>query len=307
MFGFVILSHKSPGQLLRLCETLNHLHDTPPIACHHDFSQAELDQKLFPSNVHFVENWVTTGWGKWSLVEATLRGLRLLYSVADPDYFILLSGADYPIAKASAILEDLEQSGADAFIDAFPVEESLAGNVPQGSPLLAHHREPYNLKLERNRYIRAQLKIPIIRLRPPQHSSTQERYPRLGRYTMTLPMDSLSSPFDDDYKCYAGSQWFSANRKVARKILNPNSRDLKLQRYYRSRVNSDESYFQTVICNDNSLSYWDKSFRYLIWHGAHPIDLGVDQFQDIAESGLHFARKFNPEDPVLDMIDEHLK
>ncbi|MEO9467880.1 beta-1,6-N-acetylglucosaminyltransferase [Parasphingorhabdus sp.] len=307
MFGFVILSHKSPGQLLRLCETLNRLHNAPPIACHHDFSQAELDQKLFPPNVHFVDNWVTTGWGKWSLVEATLRGLRQLYSVSDPDYFVLLSGADYPIATASKIHADLEQSGADAFIDAFPVEESLAGNVPQGSPLLAHHRARYNLELERNRYIRAQLKIPIIRFRPPQHSSTLERYPRLGGTTVTLPFNSPSSPFDRTYRCYAGSQWFTGNRKVANKLLNPNEKDLKLQRYYRSRINSDESYFQTVICNDDSLSYQDKSFRYLIWRGAHPIDLGVEQFQDIIGSGLHFARKFHPDDPVLDMINEQLK
>lgn len=306
MFGFVILSHKSPGQLLRLCETLNHLHDTPPIACHHDFSQAELDQKLFPSNVHFVENWVTTGWGKWSLVEATLRGLHLLYSVADPDYFVLLSGADYPIAKASKIYADLEKSGADAFIDAFPVEESLAGKVPQGSPLLAHHREPYNLKLERNRYIRAQLKIPIIRLRPPQHSSTQERYPRLGGMTVTLPFNAPSSPFDKNYRCYAGSQWFTGNRKVANKLLNPNQKDLKLQRYYGSRTFPDESYFQTVICNDPDLVYLDKPFRFLVWMGAHPIDLGVDEFQQMMESGLHFARKINEAEPVLDLIDKHL-
>lgn len=306
LFGFVILSHNSPNQLLRLCDTLTELYGPSPIACHHDFSQSDLDKNLFPANVHFVEKWTTTGWGKWSLVEATLSALKLLYSAADPDFFFVISGADYPTAKVDKVRQDIAKSDADAFIDAFPLEVALRGEFTPGDPHLAHHREPYNLKLERNRYLRAQLKVPILRFRPPQHSTTTEGYPRLGALTLAMPFNTPLSPFDDNYRCYVGSQWFSGNRKVALKLLNPKPKDLQLQRYYQARTNPDESYFQTVICNDSELAFEDRTYRYLIWHGAHPIDLGVNEYNEIIESEAHFSRKFGANGEVLDMIDNYM-
>jgi hypothetical protein len=52
--GFAILSHGDQRQLRRLVDGLNLHYGDPPIACHHDFSQAPLDTTLFPSNVRFV-------------------------------------------------------------------------------------------------------------------------------------------------------------------------------------------------------------------------------------------------------------
>jgi len=283
MFGFVILSHRSPGQLLRLCRTLNTLYGDPPIACHHDFAQSAIDTAGFPPNVHFVRPSITTAWAKWSLVEATLAALRLLYDVADPDHFYVTHEAD-------------------AFIDAFALREALSGNVVIGDAHLAHHRAPHNLALERDRYLRARLKIPIVRFRPPAHSTTAERYPRLGGLTVVLPFPAPRSPFGNGYECYVGSQWFTGNRKVAHRLLNPSPKDRKLQRFYRSRVVPDESYFQCVICNAPELVWKNRTFRYASWDGAHPIDLGVANIDAV----MHFARKFREDDPALDLLDRHL-
>ena len=306
MLGFVVLSHKAPNQLLRLCRTLNKLYDNPPIACHHDFSQAELHKNLFPTNVHFVEEWMVTGWGKWSLVAATLSALRLLYTIADPDYFFTISGADYPTARPESVRRDLLQSGADAFINAISLKEALSGNVKAGDAHLAHHRLPHNIALERDHYLRAQLKIPILRIRPPKHSTTVEPYPRLGAMTVALPFDTPFSPFDENFQCYVGSQWFTGNRKVAAKLLNPAGKDLHLQKYYQKRVIPDESYFQTIICNDPDIVYEDRTFRYASWHGAHPVDLKLKDLHDIMDSRAHFSRKFGPDTAIRDAIDRDL-
>lgn len=306
MFGFVVLSHRSPKQLLRLCTTLNKLYNNPAIACHHDFQQQMFDTSSFPPNVRFVTPSIATAWAKWSLVEATLAALKLLYDSADPDIFYVISAADYPTASLKKVMTDLERSDTDVCIDAFPLREALAGHPTIGDLHLAHHREAHNLALERGRYLNMQLRVPIIRLRPPVHSTTTERYPRLGRLTFALPFASPISPFDRSYKCYVGSQWFTGNRNAAQSLLNPSRKDLSLQAYYRSRVVPDESYFQTVLCNNHSLSWSNMTYRYANWHGAHPIDLTEDNFFAIVESGAHFSRKFDEGDPVLDKLDAFL-
>lgn len=308
MLGFVILSHRSPKQLLRLCRTLSRLYGDPPIACHHDFAQHMFDPCDFPSNVRFVLPSIATAWAKWSLIEATLAGLKLLYDEASPDVFYVISAADYPTASAETVIADLARSNADVHIDAFPLRTALNGDAPTREALvgdlhLAHHRAPHNLSLERDRYLNAQLRIPIIRLRPPAHSTTTNRYPRLGGVTIALPITAPASPFNRSYQCYVGSQWFTGNKRVAYKLLHPAARDSKLQRYYRSRIVPDESYFQTVLCNDKSLLWENRTFRYAQWDGAHPIDLTEHDLDAILASGAHFSRKFREDDPVLDQID----
>ena len=121
--AFVLLSHREPAQLLRLVTTLNRLYDDPPIACHHDFSQCPLDTANFPGNVRFVTASIRTGWAKWSVVRAMLAALRLLYDHADPDWFILLSGADYPIRDAAAVRAE----GVD--IDLFTIDGKTDGDA----------------------------------------------------------------------------------------------------------------------------------------------------------------------------------
>lgn len=44
---------------------------------------------------------------------AASRALRLLYQNAAPDWFILLSGADYPTAPAEKVVKELKSSGMD--------------------------------------------------------------------------------------------------------------------------------------------------------------------------------------------------
>jgi hypothetical protein len=306
-FGFIILSHKAPEQVFRLCDTLGKLYGDPPIVCHHDLSQAPMDRSRFPGNVKFVKEWIRTGWGRWSVTEATLRAVRVLYDEDEgPDHFFLISGADYPTSRPETVSADLRRIGADAFIDCFSVVETMRGKVRKGETHLSHHRAGWNLPIVAKRYMHAQVRIPIVRFRPHKLTSTKESYPRLGAITQALPFPSLSSPFDNTYRCWAGSQWFSANRKVARKLLNPSSKDRHLQRYYLNRNMPDESYVHTVVCNDPDLTHHDGPFRWLKWHGAHPLWLGTDDFDDIVASKAHFSRKFKPNDPVLDRIDEFL-
>lgn len=327
--GFVILSHNNPAQLLRLVRCLQRIYDGPSIAIHHDFGQSSLSQDDFPPGVQFVRPHVKTRWGKFSLVVAALRALELLYRSATPDWFVLLSAADYPTMPAARVLEDLTSCGVDALLDYREVPKlsdarhkivyrlsiskysvSLVSSsfdppypIPE-NPALRHLVLPRNLDLAWRRYIALKVWCPVIRSGP-----------RIGRYTLYLPFDDWRAPFTHDFRCFYGDQWFTANHKVAQILLNPTEIHLRLRRHLRSRNDiSDECYYQTILGNEVGLRVSHATRRFVDWSesaggpqgGAHPRVLGSDDLPAIISSKAHFARKFAPESPVLDALDKML-
>src|SRR5262245_10249496 len=96
--GFVLLTHNKPYQALRLVKRLNYMFGAPPIAWHHDFTQCHLPLESMANSTLLVRPNFQTGWARFSVVDAMMSALKLLFeSKSPPDWFILLSGADYPI------------------------------------------------------------------------------------------------------------------------------------------------------------------------------------------------------------------
>lgn len=304
LIGFIILSHQEPGQLNRLVGTLNSLYDRPPIACHHDSSQVPIATSDFPANVTFVEPSIKTGWGKFSVVEATLSALRRLYEKSDPDWFTLLSPSDYPIAPAAQVRADLAASHADALMDFREPgmdEHQAAARFGPRNPMLAHFEAASNRAMTPRRYLAAQIWLPALR--------REKHGLRLGRNTISLPFKDPFRPFAPDFRCYYGDHWFSGSRRAAEALLNPTAREIRLGKYLRRRASADECYYQSVLCNRADLTVVRDNRRYAQWNGggAHPVALGCADLDAMMGSGAHFARKFAPGDPVLDRIDALLR
>jgi hypothetical protein len=316
--GFVILSHNNPQQLRRLVLCLQRAYDNPPIAIHHDFGQSSLRQEDFPSDIQFVTPHLKTRWGKFSLVAAALRALELLYQKTVPDWFFLLSAADYPTMPAEKVAQELAASGVDALLDyrevpnlfdprhkiryklsikkyytcfvssqfgsAFPMPEN---------PALKAFMMPKNVELAWRRYIAANVWFPV---------------PQLGRYTVYLPFDDWRAPFTPDFKCFWGDQWFAGSRNAAKILLNPTDKHVQFRRHLRRRDDvSDECYYQTVLVNTPGLKISKATRRFCDWpDGAHPKVLSLHDLPAIISSDAYFARKFGPDAQVLDEIDKML-
>ena len=300
--GFVLLSHREPRQLLRLVETLNRLYDDPPIACHHDFSQCALDVDAFPGNVRFVQPSIRTGWAKWSVVRAMLAALRLLYDHADPDWFVLLSGADYPIRDGASVRAELAALRADALIDFRQVgdtEQSARDRFGPRNPELGQFESDGKRRLKWSHYEGAELWFPIVRF------NDAGRRVRPGRYTLHLPFATPFSPFARRFPCFYGDHWITANARVARLLLTPSAQHLRVQKHLSMRAIPEECYYQTVLCNEPGLTLVRDNHRYAQWNGggAHPQTLTEADLGAIRASKAHFARKFAHDDPVLDRID----
>jgi hypothetical protein len=271
--GFLLLTHDRPQQMLRLVRRLNVMYDDPPIVCHHDFGRCDPDVARFPGNVRFVRPHVPTEWGRFSVVRAILAGLRLLFAGPDaPEWFTLLSGADYPAARASRVLADLASSGVDAFLHHFPVDAAAP-------------RDSWG-RTAVNRYLRYEFNVYYLnrRLRPSWRPLSLP--PWLSRPFL---------PFSRSFRCSAGWVWLSANARAVRALLDFHDSRPALARHYAGKWCVDESYFHCILCNDRSLKLVNDCKRYTVWDegSAHPRTLGLADVPQVLASGCHFARKFD--------------
>ncbi len=291
--GFVLLTHRNPRQIFRLIETLNRLFEDPRIVCHHDFSKNVLTKPKELTNVIFVQPHVETQWGGFSLVEATIKAFKVMYADPNsPDWVVLLSGSDYPIKSSARILHDLSKSPYDVHISHEIINFK--------------DRKTEWHKMCYSRYCNVKFRIPFL-----------DKKLNLIKKRISLKHPLLTKPFlpfSDNFKCYAGKQWFCCNRKAAIYLTEFHEKNTPFTAHYR-RLDSyciipDESYCQTIFCNSPHLKVSRDDLRYVDWsaRGAHPKTLRLEDLSKIRSSSAHFARKFDldEDEEIFEEIDRFI-
>jgi hypothetical protein len=287
--GFVLLSHREPGQVVRLVDRLRRLYGAGvPIALHHDEGQSAL--AAIPG-VRRVAPSLPTRWGRWSQVEASLAALRLLHAGGGPELAVLLSGTDYPVAPAARVLDDLGRAGADVFMCARPVERWRRDRVAPGPLGFKVNEGAHNQEVCFRRYV-----------------ATTWRWRGLHQRIRSPLLAPLLAPFSRRFRAYAGATWWTLRRPAVEALLEFTERRRDIVGWYVPRDAPDEGYPQTVLANAPGLRVEWRDFRYVDWSTAeaHPRTLGLADLPRVLRSGAHFARKFAPDDPALDALDRAL-
>ena len=307
LIGFAIVSHNHPEQLLRLVKTLTAMFDAPPIACNHNFSVCPLRTEVFPNNVRFVVPHVDARWGHVSLPLAALSAFRLLRQYGRPDWFVLLSGSDYPLRAADEIFSDLSATDYDAFLDHREIPYRA---LPPGQVAQYGFGRPDWIPLAYDRYCAHRFSL-ILPSRARLYSGSFPfrkrnffiRHPGLIRMVESFqPRLSACRP----PKIYGGDFWFHANQRAINRLLD--SPLEKLVRYYEKISIPEESFLQTALCNHADLRICADHKRYEDWsHGEpHPKWLEEPDVPRMLASGAYFARKFRPDGVVQQLIDEEV-
>jgi hypothetical protein len=242
--------------------------------------------------VTFVRPHIVTKWGEFSVVQAAMRAMRVLYASNEaPDWCVYLSGADYPIKTAERILTDLREAPFDAYMN-----HELIRYNSYSRPWQKHCHERYRRLFD--------VVLPII-----GRGQAGELRPKWKRfYFFQHPFFTRAfQPFSENLRCYAGESWFTANRKAVNYILSYHDQNPALARHY-SRVQcADESYFNTILANASDLRVKNDCLRYTDWTmgGNHPKTLGMEDLNRLKASPAHFARKFDAvlASDVLDALD----
>ena len=295
--GFVILSHNEPEMLLRLVQRLQALFDNPPIACHHDIHQVSLNTSAFPS-VRFVAQPLRTRWGHISVVHAFRLALRLLYEGNPPDWFVLLSGSDYPIKSRETIDAELCSSPYDAYLDHRPIEFSILPENRCDGEFDKGFSRPFYVYIAYDRYLARRIRY--ARIERPFRL-------RFGRYPIRHPLLVPKNPFTKDFHCFAGAVWFTARARCAELLLSSDSFTRELLAFYADKTAADESFVHTILCNSPTLKLCNSSKRYVDWSAGnpHPNLLGIEYLLSLRASSHHFARKFSTRHDmhILDELD----
>lgn len=283
--GFVLLTHENPEQVLFLCQQLTWHFDGAPIVVHHDFSKCSLNTSLFSSNVSFVEDWVHTRWGGWGVVGGQLKAMRQMYERHDPDWFVVLSGADFPVKPAAYTLNDLYSGSFDAYLYHRPIERCMLPLPPEGfgAENFAH---PAWERLAFERYVA--IGFGFYKL------ATRLKWKTKAVYLRQQAFIERFTPFDGTIRCYAGDFWLTGNRSTAEALLEESALNRKLVSHFQSRPNPDEGFVHTVLGNCKGLRISEDNKRFTDWEGQinHPRTLTQADFPRLLNSSAHFARKF---------------
>lgn len=290
--AIIILAHKSPDQLSRLIDSLDH----EKIRCYiHVDKKSNIEKfisvtsKERKAKVVFLKKRYDGRWGGLGLVKATLEAIKVGLSDNNAFHFVLLSGQDYPIVSVDKIISFLEQHRDSNYIE---YREFNKQNWPKqldrvnsySIRLLGRvYTYPYKGKLS----LKQRLLYQIFKLLYP--------IPRKLPYYM---------------KPFYGSQWWGLTAKTCQEIINFLQEHPAYLEYHEYSFIPDEFFFQTILLNFKHFKkeqFIDHNLHFIKWKDGspHPNILTINDYDEISVSERLFARKFDTsiDSKILDRLD----
>lgn len=223
--AYVVLAHSDPALFGRLMRRLDdprtasfvHIDAKAPIA---PFRRevSDLDR------VRFVEPRVKVMWAGFSVIESTIRALEAALAETSEacGHFVVISGADYPIASNDEILSFFAAHSGRQFIRRFDVADS--GDARQVWRLRGRHFREWADRFTFQRK-------PLYALEQSLHL-----FPR------ALPVG---------IRFAIGSQWIAITRECAKFCVDRARSDVALVRFFRPVFAPDEIFLHTLVENSH--------------------------------------------------------
>lgn len=277
--AYLVLAHDNPNHLVRLTRALST--GDSSIFIHIDRkSNLAAFSGAHGENVQFTRERIPVHWGDFSQVEAILTLMETALSAAERhDYYVLVSGTDYPLRSASYINSFFERNAGQEFINIAPM-----GSEPIGKALS---------------------RLSIFRARPSDPLAVRVAA-KLARI--------IKVPLKRDYECtfgdltpYGGCTWWALSRQACEHVQSFLSKKPDVVEFFKHTRCPDEMFFQTVLGNSHFRSKARRNVTYADWsaHGSSPANLcerHLDFFRsdwplllddDYGRGEALFARKFS--------------
>ncbi|HEX8605126.1 MAG TPA: beta-1,6-N-acetylglucosaminyltransferase [Pseudoduganella sp.] len=298
--AYMILAHDQPGLFGRLAAAV--YAENVAIYAHID---AKNDPAPFAAAcagvpVAFVPDPVKVSWGGYSQVAAMRKLLEQAVQAGEHDYYIFLSGRDYPLHSHSHLLELLDRHPGRSYMNFYALVDGTA----------------MVNKIRKHCFYDVYARFP-----------TRFVQRAVGRIVREVCSRLPDRPFIAGMVPYRGSTSWCISQKVARHIVEfmQDPRNAEYIDFFRSVSCSDEVFFQTIVLNSPhaaTLNLYDvdghrphgemknenkASLHYIDWNPTRedPAILVESDFEPMFASGKMFARKFDQQRSaaVLDRID----
>ncbi|HET9059237.1 MAG TPA: beta-1,6-N-acetylglucosaminyltransferase [Acidimicrobiales bacterium] len=314
----MVINHRSTAELLRLLRTLRRQQPEAELVVHHDPTRTPVDSNRVEreTGAHVIIAPRQVKWGSFELTAAHWRMLDWASEATDCNWFVLLSGQDYPVQPLYLLEEKLAKTTANAYVDAFPC--AAAGPDDRRDFYLRYFYQYFWwLDSEALRKVPAPLRPLATRLRDGVARRVSAREGRLYFYYMVDGMGTITgwrarnAPYSDNFPLWKGSNWITTDRRATEALQRYRADHPAYVAHCRRTLLSDESATQTVLMNDASLEVEIELLHCIKWQppSAHPLVLTSADYDYMVGSGKPFARKFDSGvDPeILDRLDDMLE
>lgn len=292
-----IQSHRDPAQVLRLVRRIRSMSRNSIILVSHQVGGEPLDHAAFESvgSAHVLPT--TGGYGDFSHVDRYLESVRWLIEHDESfDWFLNISGQDYPTIELASAERELATSDVSAFIQMFPVFDATS----HWSHRTASTRYAY-------RHVRIAPPKPWIQKYSRSLAALNTVQPWI-RYSPTFVSIGRRTPmpFSTDFTCYGGSFYANLSAEAVRHVLDFCDRHPDFVAWARGVLAPDEIFIPTVLGNTPGLRIRNDCKRYFDFSESranHPKTLTEEDLPRVLASGSWFARKFAADASALDRLD----
>lgn len=272
---YLILAHNNFKHLDRLIDSLNDSEN--------NIFYIHIDKKTTepytPSlkNAHILPIRIDINWGGYTMIDATLALMEYAkVNSPEADYYILISGVDFPIRPKSFLLEQLRKGYE--YIDIAPV------------PV------PYK-PVERYEYFYFDYKRRNLKLYNPL-------------FLIEVLLKKLKIKRKAPFKVYTGTQWFALTNECVQYILKTVREDKRYTQFFKYTLVPDEAFFQTIIGNSPFKDRTKASLTYTDWEVDNPPATIEERHVDFLKKNIefndeygqrfpYFARKFDDDSKYL--------
>lgn len=286
--AYLIIAHNEFYILERLLKLIDDKRND--IYLHVDKKVKDFDFKYFKnivkkSNLYFTSR-IDVSWGRDTQIQCELIVLKEAIK-KKYDYYHLLSGVDLPLKNQDEIHKFFDNCGHKDFVH------------------FCYHHAVNDHVIERVKYHHLFLKN--IR-----SGSKYKRICSQKMHSIILRIQKLfkySRIKDSNDIFYYGANWFSITDKLARYVV---SQEEFIWQHFKNTICADELFLQTIVYNSkfykNLYVYKDDDYRQIMraidWKRGEPYTFRNDDFDELMNSGMLFARKFSckTDKEIIDMI-----
>lgn len=268
--------------LIRLIDSVNNnIYIHLDLKCT-EFTPADIDTSILKSKVKWVEDRTDVVWGGYSMILAELK-LFELSSQDNNEYYHLLSGVDLPLVPQDKIYEFFSSHNGLEFIS-YGTDEFMASTF---------FRYKYYHFLQ-------------DKIKNWQKNKIKWAIDRSFAYIQHLLHVNRCRHYTCEMK--TGSNWVSITHDLVIHILS--QRPL-IEKMFKYTLCCDEVFVQTIAFNSHfreRLYEFDnrsgsENMRYIRWTGGDsPKTLDINDYKEIKDSGLLFARKFSIDSPEQKLL-----
>lgn len=328
----IILCHSNASQTSRLAERL--LESECFVVFHVCLNASQAFQKNLTDRFgHYHNVSFSTredgSWGEFGIVQGTINAIAKGDEIYGKDisHFNLLSGQDYPIKPLSEFNTFLSGNQEKDFVEAYHWYPKLHDDVEVDHPW-RQSKHLQHLRLEHYYY-----RVGTNRIAVPEKYTDRYRggfISRLADLARSLPSMARNRQRAREewflfkqtnrhhfprpippYQFYNGSQWWTMSASSARYVLSTyTSLFNDLTEHAKFSMLSDEFFFQTLLKNSpHSEKVQHNNLREIQFaldqrQSKHPRVFQKDSLRELLSSQHFFARKFNNDCKILDLLDE---